>query len=295
MYCLLCICIGKAIEYQLTSITLNGGISLVSFQTDAHHCAHWHCIEDLALGIDTARLGSIARIHTFAADASRLRWTITIVATMFVVLTTIAVNIGHESRWTGAFWSMIVHMAYFINFAGGGVGAWIFATGIDASLIARTVRVAAAADNRTGFSGITAQSGWTFANSTMIDAEALGAFATRATVHRAHRCTLSIDAGMCARAFVIRSAADAHTLYFRIAVVALLTRAHGFVIFDTTIGVRAAIAWITTDVIDARPVTWTIRIGYAAANFDDRFQWFARSASAADVTLGTDTNHCAYR
>lgn len=88
---------------------------------------------------------------------------------------------------------MIIYVAHFIDVACSRVSAWILALVVDARLIAGTLRIAATAQEHTRFSWISAQSRWAFAHSTMIDSIAFGTFAARPSVHRADRCTLTID------------------------------------------------------------------------------------------------------
>lgn len=100
---------------------------------------------------------------------------------------------------------------------------------------------------------------------------------------------------MRSRAFVVRSATNSNALYLWISVVALLARAHRFVIFDSAFCVWRAAAWVAADIVDACFIRRTIRIRYAAADTNYRLQWFARATAAADVAFGANANHRAHR
>lgn len=236
----------------------------------------------------------VARIHALAVDARRLCRTIAVVATQNVKQPAFAVLICDESGRAAAFWSMIVHTAHFARFAGGKLFARILAFAVDARLIGRTLGVASAAEHRARDIRIATVAGRTLAHGVVVDAEAFGALAARAAIGSAGGHALTIDARVRAGAFVVRSTSDADALDLGIAIVALLARAHRFVVFDSALGVRSTVARSAADVVDARLVRRAIGVRDAAADAYDRFQWLARAAAAAHVALGADANHRAH-
>lgn len=62
-------------------------------------------------------------------------------------------------------------------------------------------------------------------------------------------------------------------------------------VLNSALSIRATIAGISADSVNTRPVRGTLRVADTTADIPNRFRRFARSASTAHVTIGTDTDH----
>lgn len=138
-------------------VALNSCVSLISWQALANHGANRQCVEDFAYRIDSTWLGDVARIHTFAADASCLRWTVAIIATDFLVLYATLFEILNEAWLARAFWPVIEDAANFVNSTFGRYSTRIFALLVYTGLIRRTLRVRLALDSDAGNLGVSSE------------------------------------------------------------------------------------------------------------------------------------------
>lgn len=281
-------------KLPLTNITLHRRIALVSRQTFTNQRSHRHRVQHLALGIHAARLRRIARLHALRIDARRARRTVAIIVTLLVqeVASLRRVHIANGTRRTSALRPMLVHATLLIVRACRQLGARIGAPLIDARLRRRTITVRTAAEQHAADQRIAAQAGRTLAHGPMLNAIAFRTIAARGRLTSGH--TLSIDARMRAAAFTVRPAADLHALDLRVAVVAVATRAHGFVVAYPAFGVRSAIARIAADIVDARLLGGALGVGQTAVR-SHRLQRFAGSVAAAHVTLRAHADHRAHR
>jgi hypothetical protein len=73
----------------------------------------------------------------------------------------------------------------------------------------------------------------------------------------------------------------------------LISKTYRFVFLHATFGMWSAVAWLATEIVDARLFRCTIRVSDATDGLD-RLDWFAHSAAAADVALRADAQYGAY-
>lgn len=175
-------------------VALNCRISLVARQTDADHRSQWNRIDDPALGIHTTRFCRIARINTFAANASRLRGTVSVILTECVQQMAALHAITDVTRGTGALRPMVVHLTNLIAGASGATIARILAPRIDAGLVQRTIRVTSTTNDYARRLGISRVAWFALAYSSVVDAITFGVPGTGVLL--AHWNALSVDACM---------------------------------------------------------------------------------------------------
>lgn len=109
-------------------------------------------------------------------------------------------------------------------------------------------------------------------------------------VGQANWDALSVDTAVLGRASVVVPAADGAATDFGVAFVAGLAGADGFVVSDATLCVRAAVAWIAANAVEAGAVGGALAVG-DTSRFGDCRDGLAGAAAAADVPGWTDAVH----
>lgn len=263
---------------------------MMPWNANANHCSEWRGVANSALGVDSAGLGGVARVDALAVYASGLRRAVAVTLANRFVRPAVGILLGDEALEATAFGSMIVRSADFILLASSQCVAWIFAFAVHARLVVRALRVAAAANDHATDSRVSSESGRALADCIVADSIALRFIA--ASVGRAGRHALAVDARVGWRALVVSAASDANTLNFWAAVVALFAGANRLVVLDAALGVWSAArrAWIAANVVHASLVRRALGVGHTSGA-GDRRQRLARSAAAAHVAFGADTDH----
>lgn len=124
-------------------LAAHDGVSSVSWEALADHRSYRTRVEDLALGVHSARIDLHARIDAVSVEASGLRWTLVVGLAPFFHFRASRFRVPDVTRWTRALDYVVVDAA--LHRSGARVqGAGILAAIIDASLVRRTVRVAPA-------------------------------------------------------------------------------------------------------------------------------------------------------
>lgn len=273
----------------LTLVALYRRIALVSWQTFAYHRAHRQRVQHLAVRVHAARFRHIARVNAFALYARRLRWTLTVRHAAIVAQHATLQRVVFERWRASTLRPMLVHLALLVLGAHCLQLARITALAVDARLVQRAVRIPAAADQFACHLRIALVARHTLTHGTMVHADTLRLRA--AAFHRAGRYALSVVARVLPRAVAIGSALDLDALRLRITVVALGARADRFVVLHATLRVRATVARVAADAVDAGRVARAVRVG-DAARLHNRL---ASTATAAYVAVRTGAQHCAHR
>lgn len=204
---------------ELCLVALHGCVALVSGQAYANHGAQGHGIDHLALGIDSTWFGCVARVYALAADASGLRWTVSIVLAQRLQSTASLNHVADVTWGAGAFWAMVVHLAELVTGTGSTTLARVLAARVDAGLVQRTLRIASASHNDARGLRVARVSGFAFANRAVVDSIAVRVSCARVLL--AHWNTLTVDAGVLTRTFIIRSTSHLSAFNLRISVVSL--------------------------------------------------------------------------
>lgn len=269
-------------------VTLNCSVAGVTWKAFAHHRSHWQCVQDLANRVDSAWLGGVAGIDAFFADASCLRLAIAVVATEWIVQNASFLVVADKAWRTRAFRLMLVDGAYFVDVTTSCLLARIFTLVVDAGIVQWTLRVASALELDTDVPGITLVAWQAVAVSSVVDSSALSVGST--AVNRARWHALSVDAGMGSRTFVVSATSNLDTSNLRVAIEALFARADGFVFLDAANSVGSAVAGTSADAIDARLLSFAVRVG-DASDGSNWWYWLTCATSTADVPFRTHANH----
>lgn len=169
--------------------------------------------------------------------------------------------------------------------------AGILAFVVNTSARTGTIAVRSTTDKSTSHFRIADEAWHTFADRTMVDTVTFGILAACRSISCTNWDTLPVDARMLAGAFVVRTASDSNALQLRIPIVPLPASAHRFMIFDAAFCVRAAVARISADSIEARLVRWTFAVANTSAYFFNSCYRITRSTAAADVSRRTHADH----
>lgn len=160
-------------------VALDGRVSLIARQALANHRPHRERVQHLAHRVDAARLGHVARVDTFSLYASRLRRTLAVGSAPFVTQHTSADRIRFEWWRTGAFRSVLVHLAQFVLGADCLALARVLTLLVDARLVQRALGIGSASQQFAADPGISFIPRHTLTDCSVVLGVALGLTSTR--------------------------------------------------------------------------------------------------------------------
>lgn len=123
----------------------------------------------------------------------------------------------------------------------------------------------------------------------MLNSQTLSVYTTLFTLTGGN--TKLITARMGRRTIRVYGTFHFRAFKFRVALIALTTCTHWFVVLDAALGIQTAVAWIATYAIEARFVRRTIGVSHTTSHLYDGFGGFACATSTADITIRTNANH----
>lgn len=164
------------------------------------------------------------------------------------------------------------------------VHARVDALHVDAGVIARTVAVAVTANHAAAIQRVAVIALAATAIGNVVVREALGVGAARGVRDQARVHAVVVLAGLVARALAVVLALDRVTRDFRIALIALLARAHRFVVLYVADRAGAAVARVAALPVDAGLAVAAIVIRRASA--DDRQLYCGSLNDLMDFMLG---------
>lgn len=244
-------------DAQRSLVALHGWVSGVSFKALANHGPYGQSISDATEGINSARLGGIAWIHTFSAQTGSLTGTIRIAdADGHVSLRFAAVPSGHSSWRAGTLWSVLVHLAELVLGTDCSCCTRIITFTIDARPVRGTFVIRPTAQWSASNPGVSTVSWNTLAHRAMLNGQTLGVGSTLFSL--AGRNAELITAHMRSRAVGVDAALDFGTLELWVSFKSLTTGADRLVILNTALGIQSTVARISADAVQAGLIRWTV-------------------------------------
>jgi hypothetical protein len=161
---------------------------------------------------------------------------------------------------------VVVCNAYFVDVAFRSFLARVFAFVVDTGLVVRTLRVASTLENNASDVGVAAESRWAVADRMMVDSSAFSS--SSAFTSSADGDALSVDAGVCSSALVVRRTSNLDAADLGVAFEALFAGTDGFVFLDSAQSVLTAVARVTAHAVDTRSFRSAIGISDTSDDSD---------------------------
>lgn len=268
---------------------LHGGIALVADETLASHGSDWKSVKHGADGVDTARVGQLARVRALSTDAGSLYWAVVVGGAANLNLSARGSSIANVTRRTRAVDLMVGNLALSRVVAGVGDGTRILTHQIDTRLLRWTIGVVDAGNRRAGLVGISCQPRWARTSSLVTNTLADGVSTARQVIRSTNRSTIAQATGMGVFTVIVRCATHSYTLNFGIAVEARLADTDRPMIDHFAFGIESTGAGVLTKRVDASFRLSAIVVSLAAGH--ERGQGFAATLIICDISLRTHTDH----